>query len=114
MRSSCLCVCVSLLLAFECLNQTSSNVVCISWHVSPPQRRTSEMPPINLCVCTLLCDGSKRTLPQHDTHAIIEELLDESFYMWSVSYQMSVCRSVYLLIVARQWLSKHVPAAAKN
>jgi hypothetical protein len=50
MRSSCcLCVCVSLQSTFECLNQSLLNLACMSWHLSPFQRRTSEISPINLC-----------------------------------------------------------------
>jgi hypothetical protein len=39
---------------FECLDQSLWNLVCISWHVGPPQRRTSQIPPISLCVCTCI------------------------------------------------------------
>jgi hypothetical protein len=34
----CVCVCVSPLLTFECLNQSLWNLVRISWHLSPSQR----------------------------------------------------------------------------
>jgi hypothetical protein len=33
-------------LTFDCLNQSLLNLVCISWHLSPSQRRT-----LSLCVC---------------------------------------------------------------
>jgi hypothetical protein len=38
-------------LTFEYLKQSLWNLVCISWHLSPSQLRTSWMPPISLCVC---------------------------------------------------------------
>jgi hypothetical protein len=42
MRSACcLCVCVSPLSTVDCLNQSLWNLVYISWHLSPSQRRTS-------------------------------------------------------------------------
>jgi hypothetical protein len=37
----CQCVCEATLLTFECLNQSLWNLVCISWHMSPPQWHTS-------------------------------------------------------------------------
>jgi hypothetical protein len=49
-----------------------------------------------------------------NTHATIEELLNKSFSMWSVSYQRRVCGSTCPLIVVRQRLGKHVPAAKRN
>jgi hypothetical protein len=49
MRSSC-CLCVCMYISFECLNQSIWNLLCISWHLSPCQRRTSKIHPINLCV----------------------------------------------------------------
>jgi hypothetical protein len=36
---------------FEFQKQSLWNLVCISWHLSPSQRRTSKIPPISLCVC---------------------------------------------------------------
>jgi hypothetical protein len=54
----CLCVYVSLPLCicdsptnFECVNQSSWNLVRISWHLSPSQWCTWQIPPISLCVC---------------------------------------------------------------
>jgi hypothetical protein len=49
-----------------------------------------------------------------NTHATIEELLNKSFYIRSVSYQRRVCGSICPLIVARQRLGIHVPAAKGN
>jgi hypothetical protein len=48
---SCLHINVSPLLTFKCLIQSLWNLVCISWQLSPYERRNSEMPPISLCVC---------------------------------------------------------------
>jgi hypothetical protein len=39
--SCCLCVCAFPPLTFECLNQSKWNLVCITWHLIPYQRRTS-------------------------------------------------------------------------
>jgi hypothetical protein len=49
-----------------------------------------------------------------NTHATIEELLDASFFIRSLSYQMRVCGSVHLFIVARQRLGKHFHVARRN
>jgi hypothetical protein len=57
----------------ECLNQSPLNLWCISWQLSPSQRRTSWIPPISLC--------ARMCIP---------------------------------LIVARQWLGKHVPTATNT
>jgi hypothetical protein len=38
-------------LTFEWMHQSSWNLVCLSWHLSPSQMRTSYILPINLCVC---------------------------------------------------------------
>jgi hypothetical protein len=44
----CVCVCVSVcispLTTFECLNQSLWNLVCISYHLRPSQRRTKWIP----------------------------------------------------------------------
>jgi hypothetical protein len=34
----------------ECLNQSSLNLVQITWHLSPSQTHTSQIPPISVCV----------------------------------------------------------------
>jgi hypothetical protein len=50
MRStSCLCVRVSPTINFWLAEPIC--MVYISWHLSPSQRRTSQIPPISLCVC---------------------------------------------------------------
>jgi hypothetical protein len=38
---SCLCVCESPLLTFESLNQILLNLISITWHLIPSQRRNS-------------------------------------------------------------------------
>jgi hypothetical protein len=50
---------------------------------------------------------SKNITMATNSHATVEELLDASFSTWSMSYQRTVCGSVYHLIVFRQWLSKY-------
>jgi hypothetical protein len=60
--------------------------------MSPSQRRTSEIPPINLCVCMCIPPIvarqrlSKKATVATDTYPTIEELLDDSSLMRSVSY----------------------------
>jgi hypothetical protein len=49
-----------------------------------------------------------------DTRATIEELLDASFSMWSVSYQSRVCGSVNVSSYRCWQLGKHVPAPTRN
>jgi hypothetical protein len=51
--SVCLWVPPTPLLTFECPNRSLWNFVCISWHLSPYQRRTSSIPAISLCVSLL-------------------------------------------------------------
>jgi hypothetical protein len=47
-HSVSVCVCVLPASTFECLNQSLCYLVCVSWHLSPSQRRTSKSPPISL------------------------------------------------------------------
>jgi hypothetical protein len=63
-------------LTFECLNQSLWNLVRISWHLSPSQRRTSQIPPISLCVCmcmhlSLLGNGSVNSLPRQRINSVV-------------------------------------------
>jgi hypothetical protein len=105
MRSPCcLCVCVSPPSTFKCSSQSSLNLVCMSWHLSPSQRRAScYLPSLCVCRCTppilgrkrlVLSNGSVYTIPRQRIHATIEELLVTSFSMRSVSYQRRVCDCV--------------------
>jgi hypothetical protein len=65
-------------------------------------------PSVYKCIpLPLLGNNSVNTFPRQRINATIEEMLDASFYMWSVT-------CVYPYIVARQRLGKHVPAATKN
>jgi hypothetical protein len=68
-------VCVSVYnpTAFECLTQSLRNLVCVSWHFSPSQWRTSLIPPAGLCVCvyrpqSLLDNGSVNTFRRQRIH----------------------------------------------
>lgn len=55
------------------------------------------------------------TFPWQQIHATIEELLDMSFSVQPVSCRREVyVLYVYPLIVARQWLSKHIPVATNT
>jgi hypothetical protein len=70
--------------------------------------------PVSVCVfpLSLLGNGSVNTFPRQRIHVTIANLLDASFSIRSVLYQMSL--SVYPPTVARQRLGKFVPAATKN
>jgi hypothetical protein len=46
----CLFFCEYPLLTLEFLNQSIWNLVCISWHMNPSQRRTTQIPLISLYV----------------------------------------------------------------
>jgi hypothetical protein len=74
MLPACLCVwmCIPPLSIFECLTLSLWNSVCMSWHMSPSQWHTSQIPPICVSVC------------------------------------------VSPTTVARQWLSKHIPALSNT
>jgi hypothetical protein len=71
---------------------------------------------MSLCVCMYIIArqwlGINVPMAMN-THATIE-LLDTLFYMQFVSYPRRVCGSVYPPVVARQWLSKHIPVTTKN
>jgi Zn-finger protein len=104
---------------FECLNQSLWNLV----HIMAPEpiSKAYFINPCHQSVCLhvycpllLLGNNSVNTFPWQWIHATIEELLDASFSIWSMSCQRSVCGSVYPSIVAWQWLSKHVPTGTKN
>jgi hypothetical protein len=62
----------------------------------------------------LLGNGSVDMFPWQRIHASTEELWEASFSIESLSYHRTACGSVYLLIVAMQWLGKHVPATTKT
>jgi hypothetical protein len=56
------------------LHKDSLQILQDSWHMSPSQQRTSQMPPTSLCVCvyiplSLLSNDSVRTLPRQRLHA---------------------------------------------
>jgi hypothetical protein len=89
-----LSVCVSASLSiFECLNQSLRNFICISWHLS----HKYFINPSHLFVCLYVYLPifarqrlGKEVIEATNTHATIEELLDVSFSMRSVSYQRKV------------------------
>jgi hypothetical protein len=98
--SSCLCIYVSLLWTFECLNQYLWNLVCTVYHGNWAHLNGilhKSLPSVCVSICisllSLLCNSSVNTFPQQQIHATIGELLDASFSMWSVSYERRVCGS---------------------
>jgi hypothetical protein len=101
MRSPCfLCLCVSLPLTFEWLNQSLWNLVCISCHLSPSQRYfiTPSHQSVRLYAYPPFVARQrlgKNVTAATNTHAKINELLDASFSMRSVSYQRRVGDSFF-------------------
>jgi hypothetical protein len=80
----------------------------MSWHRSPSERIATYIPPIGLCVCLLnpllvLGNGSVNTVSQQRIYATINELLDASFSIEYMSYQIwafgSVCVSLILIYI---------------
>jgi hypothetical protein len=108
----CVCVCISPLLTFERLNQSLLNLVRISQHLSPSQRLIKKSLPL-VCVSVFVfpyrCQVTARfgknppivarqwlgrnVIAVTNTHATIEELLDTSFSMRSLSYQETLAIS---------------------
>jgi hypothetical protein len=86
MRSQCcLCICESPPQSTsECLNQSLGNVVSISWHLNGVLRKS--LPSVCVYVCVARQRLGKNVTAATNTHTI-EELLDVSFYMRTVSYQ---------------------------
>jgi hypothetical protein len=71
----------------------------------------------NVSLFSLPADGTVNTFLRQRIHATIEELFDESFSMWFVSYQRHFLRSPCLIegwSVGQLFLGKDVPAATKN
>jgi hypothetical protein len=94
----CLCVCVS---TFGLLNQPLRNLVCISRHLNPSRWRTSYIASIGLCLCVYTPIAARQRLGKNvtvatNTHATTEELLDASFSMWPVWYQVPPRACSYL------------------
>jgi hypothetical protein len=106
--------------AFECLNQSLWNLVCITWHLRHVQWRTLYIPPILLCVCMCVSPIVVRQLLGIDVPTATnarnkEQLLDASYLCGPFRIkEESLGLSVYPPIVARHWPGKHVPAAMKN
>jgi hypothetical protein len=103
---SSLCVCESTPINFECLNQYLWNLVCISRHLSPSQRRTSYIPPISLCVSPIF---ARQLLGKHVSAAEItcnSIRIIGHVYLW-----------VFLFIplsLLGNSSGKYVPVATKN
>jgi hypothetical protein len=88
MQSPC---CLSALA--DWLNLSLRKLACMSWHLSPSQRRNSHIPPISLCVYVYPIQLTRERLGKNaatNTHETIKEFLEASFYMESVSYQRKV------------------------
>jgi hypothetical protein len=87
----CMCVCPPLS-TFKCLNQSLWSLVCTSWHMS---HFSSVLYKSLLSACVSVCVShivatqrlSEKFTAVTNTHATIEDLLDVSSYMRSVSYQ---------------------------
>jgi hypothetical protein len=103
-------LCVSVYLLYKllnaCTNLYETWYIYISWHLSPSQRCTSQIPPISLCVykcipLSLIGNGSVRALPMTtNTQATIEELL--------VKVTLSLCLTNYALRHEGLWGSGRI------
>jgi hypothetical protein len=87
-------------MAFECLNQSLSNLVCIAWHLSPSQWYTSWISPIGMCIPSVVArQWLGIYVPVATNTWTKEELLDTLLSAQSVSYQTitfgTVCASLY-------------------
>jgi hypothetical protein len=83
----------------------------MTWHLSPSQRRSSQNPPISLCVS--MCIIARQRFGRHvpaatNTNVRIEELLEAPFSIRFVYRRFS--GSIYPPIVVRQQLAKYFPA----
>jgi hypothetical protein len=93
------CLCNLSPSTFEWLKQFLRNLICISWHLNPSQRRTSWNPPISLCVymCTSPIVArqrlSKNITAATNTRVTIEEILNALFSLRFVSYEGKVVSS---------------------
>jgi hypothetical protein len=107
-------VCVSPLSTFQCLNQSLWKLVYTvyhgTWaHLNGVLHKSFSSVCVSVCVSLLSLQGngsvkcippfgasigSVDTFPRQRIHTTIEELLDASFSMRSVSYQRRVCMSV--------------------
>jgi hypothetical protein len=114
-----LCLCVSpSTLTFECLNQYLWNLVCTSWQLNSSLCGVlhKSLPTVCVSFLSLQDNGSVNTFLWQRIHTAIEESLNASFYVRSVSYHRvwgSVCvttprqRGCYVRIVtARVQLKK--------
>jgi hypothetical protein len=79
-----------------------------------PSYRCKTTARLSVYLFLLLGNGLVNTFPCQRIQATIEELLDVSFCMRSVSYQRRVCGSVYPLTIARQQFGKDLPEATNN
>jgi hypothetical protein len=92
------CVCIPLS-TFECLNQSSWNLVLYhgTWpHLNGVLHKFLPLVCVsNMCIPLIVSsNGSVNTFPRQRIRAAIEELLDTSFSLRSVSYQRRVYRFV--------------------
>jgi hypothetical protein len=61
----CASVCVSLF-NFKCLNQSSSNSVCVSWHLNPSQPLLEKfLPLVSASVCIFLTNVARQQQAKH-------------------------------------------------
>lgn len=103
------CVCLPLPTS-ECLNQYLLNLACISWHLSPSERRTSEIPPIGhcdyMCVPHIIARQrlGKHVLSARNTHdnkKIFVHVSYEVRVVWKESRRLVVpkCSCLNLLFI---------------
>lgn len=87
------CLCIVPLTTFECLNLSSQNFVCTTWHLNPSQWGTLQIPPTSLCICMCIpLTIARQQLTKHVPTAIstCNNNRWSSFSVWSMSYEGKV------------------------
>jgi hypothetical protein len=81
----CLCVCVFPLLTFEWLNQPEH--ISTAYFINASHQSLCLYVSVYVSSIVARQRLGKKVIAATNTHATIEELLDVSFSIWSVSYQ---------------------------
>jgi hypothetical protein len=79
------------------IHTTAPEPISTAYFINPSHQS------LRVCICirlSLLGNGSVNALPRQRMQATVEELLDASFFIWSVLYQRRVCGSVCVASVS--------------
>jgi hypothetical protein len=114
----CLCVCVSPLSTFECVNQSCSTYLGTLVSLGGVLPKTLSSVYVSVCVFSLII--ARQRLGSHvplAKNTCSNRSIVAGFVCYTVPVVPKESLWVYLCIppvVARQWLGKHIPAATKN